>query len=183
MQDLLERVTGVLQNYFEQHFEQLLFSVLFIVAGIIVIIAIDRTISDYFKKTKYDRTIEIFLHRIVLLFSWALLIIIVLGNLGVDVRGFIAGLGVAGIIIGFATKDIFSNLAAGLLLVFTRPFNVGETIEVVGIKGKVKIISMTYSIIITEKGEYVVIPNSRVWGNPIKNISRQADERSTKKAR
>ena len=100
------------------------------------------------------------------------MIIIILSNLGFNVTGFVAGLGIIGFIVGFATKDVLSNLAAGIFILINRPFKIGETVEVVKIKGTVKEISISACIIITSDKEYVTIPNAKVWGGPIKNLSR-----------
>jgi len=84
----------------------------------------------------------------------------------------VAGLGVMGFIVGFATKDIFANLAAGLMIMGTRPFKVDDHVLVAGIKGTVKEINMSCCIIIGEDSTYITIPNVKIWGTPIKNFSR-----------
>ena len=95
------------------------------------------------------------------LYKNIILSITLLGNLGFDVTGFIAGLGIIGFIIGFATKDIFSNLAAGLLILITKPYKVDDEIEAAGIKGSVQEINMTFTVLISEKTQYIVLPNSK----------------------
>lgn len=103
---------------------------------------------------------------------WIILIIVILSNLGFNVTGFVAGLGAMGIIIGFATKDVLSNLAAGIFLLINKPMKLGESVEVVKIKGIVKEMGISSCVIITDDDEFVTIPNSKIWGSPIKNFSR-----------
>ena len=86
--------------------------------------------------------------------------------------GFIAGLGALGFIIGFATKDIFSNFAAGILLLIYKPFKVGDKVEIIGLKGIINEINLSACILLTEKNEWTLLPNSKIWGNPIKNFSK-----------
>jgi len=83
----------------------------------------------------------------------------------------IAGLGVAGITIGFALQDVAKNFIAGLLLLIQQPFEIGNSIEVVGYGGTVLEISLRSTTIRTWNGRYVIIPNSEVYLNPIINFS------------
>ncbi len=85
--------------------------------------------------------------------------------------GLIAGLGVAGITIGFALQDVAKNFIAGLLLLIQQPFKIGDSIEVVGYGGTVLEISLRSTTIRTWDGRHVIIPNSEVNLNPIINFS------------
>ncbi len=161
-----------IQNYFIKNYTQWLFVIIVCIVGFFLIKIINRYVARYFDKVDFDRTLEIFIQKIIKIFLWVLLLIIILSNLGFNVTGFIAGLSIAGFIIGFATKDILSNLAAGIFLLINRPFRVGESVEIVNIKGIVKEISISACIIITDDKKYVTIPNSKIWGGPIKNLSR-----------
>jgi small conductance mechanosensitive channel len=94
-----------------------------------------------------------------------------LGSIGLDVRAFIAGLGITGLILGFALKDTLSNFAAGLLLLIYRPFRAGEIIEVEGTQGTVDEITIVNLQMTTSDGVRVFLPNSKVWAAKIINIS------------
>ncbi|MFY9607164.1 MAG: mechanosensitive ion channel domain-containing protein [Blastocatellia bacterium] len=94
-----------------------------------------------------------------------------LSKVGVDVRTFIAGLGVTGIILGFALRDTLSNFAAGVLLLIYRPFSAGELIEVEGTKGMVEELTIVNMRMTTTAGVPVIMPNSKVWGAKITNYS------------
>ena len=83
----------------------------------------------------------------------------------------IAGLGVAGITIGFALQDVAKNFVAGILLLIQQPFEIGDTIEVVSFGGTVLEISLRSTTIRTWDGRHVIIPNSEVYLNPIINFS------------
>lgn len=133
---------------------------------------INRYIAHFFDNVDFDRTLKVFTQKAVKIFLWIIFIIVILSNLGFNVTGFVAGLGAMGIIIGFALKDVLSNLAAGIFILINKPFKVGEYVEIVKIKGTVKEITLSSSIIITDDKEYVTVPNSKTWGSPIKNFSR-----------
>ena len=121
---------------------------------------------------QYDRTLEILCQKTIKVFLWTVTLILALSNVGFDVSGFLAGLGVMGFIVGFAVKDVLSNLAAGMFLLVKRPFRVGEIIEVVGVKGTVEEMTLSCCLIITEEHHHVTVPNAKIWGNAIRNLSR-----------
>ena len=143
-----------------------------VVAGYVVIKVTDKHVTRFFDRVEYDRTLEILIQKTIGVFLWIVVLILVLSNIGFDVSGFIAGLGVMGFIIGFAVKDVLSNVAAGLFLLVKRPFNVGEIIDVAGVKGKVEEMTLSSCLVITDERHHVTVPNAKIWGNPIWNLSR-----------
>jgi small conductance mechanosensitive channel len=100
-----------------------------------------------------------------------LTVLTALGHAGVHVETFIAGLGITGIIIGFALRDMLANLAAGLLLLIYRPFKAGETIELEGSKGVVEELTIVNMRMLTSEGVRVIMPNAKVWAATITNHS------------
>ena len=168
---MVELLTNV-QSYFMGHYAQWVLIIVIFIVGIFVIKIADRYLTHFFAKIDFDKTLEAYIKKTIKIFLWIILIIIILSNLGFNVTGFVAGLGIIGFIIGFATKDVLSNLAAGMFLLIKRPFKVGEIVEVSKIKGTVKEMSISSCVVITKENEYVTIPNSKIWGGPIKNLSR-----------
>ncbi|MEN9626440.1 MAG: hypothetical protein RL557_768 [archaeon] len=124
--------------YFSQHSFSLFISLILLIIGGFCIVLVSLLLRKFFSRTYYDETLERFAQRGISIFLWIILFIFIFSNLGVDVTGFIAGLGIAGFIIGFATKDIFSNIAAGFLILITKPFKVGDDVEISGLRGVVK---------------------------------------------
>ena len=168
---MIEIITNI-QEYFIGHYTQWLFFVIILIVGYGVIYLINKYVAHFFDKVNYDRTLEVFIEKAVKIFLWIIFIIVILSNFGFNVTGFIAGLGAMGIVIGFATKDVLSNLAAGIFLLINKPMKIGESVEIVKIKGTVKEMGISACIIITDNKEFVTIPNAKIWGNPIKNFSR-----------
>ncbi|GAB4224933.1 MAG: hypothetical protein Kow0062_27130 [Acidobacteriota bacterium] len=89
-----------------------------------------------------------------------------LGTAGVDVGALIAGLGLTGFAIGFALRDALSNLLAGALILFYRPFRPDDRIKVAGFDGRVREIDLRYTVLEAEDRS-VLIPNSMLFTNPI----------------
>jgi len=84
----------------------------------------------------------------------------------------LAGLGIAGVTIGFALQDVAKNFIAGILLLLTRPFEIGDTIEVAGYTGKVLAIDLRSTEMREVDGRFVVIPNTEVYASPVVNFTR-----------
>ncbi len=84
----------------------------------------------------------------------------------------LAGLGVVGVSIGFALQDVAKNFLAGILLLLTSPFDIGDTIQVSGFTGKVLVINFRSTEMREVDGRFVIIPNADVFVNPIVNFSR-----------
>ena len=174
-------ILNTLQEYLLGHYTKWFFFIVIFIVGFIVINLINRYVAHFFNKVNFDRTLEVFIEKIIKVFLWIVFFIIVLSNLGFNVTGFVAGLGAMGIIVGFATKDVLSNLAAGMFLLINKPMKIGESVEIVKIKGTVKEMGISSCVIITENKEFVTIPNSKIWGSPIKNFSRIKKKSNVKK--
>lgn len=112
----------------------------------------------------------------VVLFAGALLILNLLG-LSHVVLSFIASLGVAGLILGFALQDLTRQLAAGTLLLSLRPFEIGDEIKVKDFQGHVVNVKLMGTILRTSSGLEVRIPNADVYTSPITNYSRYGMQR------
>ena len=93
-------------------------------------------------------------------------VISALGTLGVNVSALVAGLGLTGFAFGLALKDAISNLLAGIMIVFYKPFELGDEVELAGAKGKVIDINLRY---ITLEGDdsHTLIPNSLFLNNKV----------------
>jgi small conductance mechanosensitive channel len=170
---MIEQLAPAVENYFFEHFSQIATAAIILVVGVIIIKLVNIYLWKGIEKIKVDHTLETFIKEISNFFLWVILIVVILSNLGVDVTGVIAGLGVAGIIIGFATKDVLSNVTAGLFVLVNKPYKVGERIEISHeIVGEVREIKMSSTIIVCDDLTYVTVPNSQIWQTAIKNFSR-----------
>jgi len=142
-----------------------------LVIGYIIIRVLVRLIEKFFEKANFDRGIETFIENIVKVGLWIILIIVILGNLGINVTGLIAGLGIAGIVIGFALQDTLSNLASGVFILFHRPFKVGDWVNIGGVVGGVERIGIAACILKSPDNVKITIPNSKIWRDTIQNYT------------
>jgi len=91
--------------------------------------------------------------------------------LGKAVSGMLAGAGLTAVILGFAFKDIGENLLAGVMMAFSRPFNIGDVIEINSFVGTVKFLNLRNTHIRTFNGRDIYIPNSNMVKNPLINYT------------
>lgn len=101
-----------------------------------------------------------------------LVIVAVLGQLGIQTTSIIAALGAAGLAIGLAMQGTLSNIAAGMMLLWLRPFRVGDYIDTGTVAGTVKDVGLFASELHTWDGIYLFVPNSQLWNTRIINYSR-----------
>ncbi|MCY1669774.1 mechanosensitive ion channel [Novosphingobium sp. SL115] len=102
---------------------------------------------------------------------FAIALVLILGNLGVNVAGLIAGLGIGGIAIGLAAQGIFSDLFAGISILFDRPFKVGDVISYDSSMGTVEQIGMRTTRIRAMTGELMIISNKNLLDKEIRNVT------------
>jgi small conductance mechanosensitive channel len=100
-------------------------------------------------------------------------ILMALSQVGISLGPMLAGLGVAGFIVGFALQDTLGNFAAGGMILIYRPYDVDDLIEVAGATGLVKKMSLVSTTIATVDNQTLVVPNSKIWGDVIKNVTAQ----------
>jgi len=156
-----------------------------ILAGIVTIIAgfwlagkASRLVVDSISKIeRIDITIVPMIGALIRYAGMTLTLVVALGKFGVETTSIIAVLGAAGLAIGLALQGTLSNVAAGLMLVFLRPFKIGDWIEAAGMSGTVREIGLFTTIIDTFDRVYISVPNSAIWSANIINHSRYAQRR------
>ena len=107
----------------------------------------------------------------------AITLIAVLNQFGVQTASIIAVLGAAGLAVGLALQGTLSNVAAGVMLLFLRPFKVGDYVEAGGASGTVKEVGLFNTELSTPDNVYIVVPNSSIFSREISNYSRYATRR------
>jgi small conductance mechanosensitive channel len=111
--------------------------------------------------------------RLIMLFG----LIIAIAQLGIEVAPLLAGLGIAGLVIGFALQDTLSNFASGLMILVYRPFDVGDVVEAGGVMGKVHQMNLVSTMVLTFDNQLLVVPNKQIWGGVIRNVTHQDTRR------
>ncbi|NIS89144.1 MAG: mechanosensitive ion channel [Woeseiaceae bacterium] len=104
-------------------------------------------------------------------------VLIAISQMGIALGPLLAGLGIAGFIIGFALQDTLSNFASGIMILLYRPFDVGDVVEAGGVKGKVSSMSLVNTTFMTFDNQRLVVPNNNIWGAVITNLTAQRTRR------
>jgi len=125
-----------------------------------------------------DETIKRFISKALRYLILILVGVTVLSQFGVQTTSIITALGAASLAIGLALQGTLQNIAAGLMLLFLRPFRVGEYIDAGSVAGTVIEIGLFATELRTFDGLYVMAPNSSLWGTPVKNYSRNTTRRT-----
>jgi small conductance mechanosensitive channel len=153
--------------------------VLLIITGGRIVISISRKLTHktVTEKLKLDENLTSVL-RIAIHYGVVIVcLIMILDALGFNTGGLIALLGAAGVAVGFSLKDTLSNIAAGIIILFLRPFRKGDFIECDSLAGSVREMGLFAATLETADGVYISAPNSILWGVPLKNYSRNPQRR------
>lgn len=128
-----------------------------------------RRVTRIGDSRKIDPTLARFFGNVVRFVVVAFVLVIALGNLGVELAPIVAFVGAGALGATFAVQGVLSNYAAGLALILTRPFVVGNTINVRGYSGVVTEISLTTTLLTGEDGERILVPNKEIIGQILVN--------------
>lgn len=129
------------------------------------------------RKSKIDETVTSFFSNVVYFGLLVVIILAALSNLGINTTSFLAVLGTAGLAIGLALQGTLSNVGAGILLVFFRPFKIGHSVQIAGENGTVEELNLFSVVLKTADNKQIIIPNSAVIGKNITNFSAKPTSR------
>ncbi|CAN7179965.1 mechanosensitive ion channel family protein [Mesorhizobium sp. LjNodule214] len=153
-------------------------AVILLVVGYIVAGLAERSIFAGLKHIHgFDATLRHFFSKIVRYAILILVVIMVLGQFGVQTASIIAAVGAIGLAIGLALQGTLQNIAAGIMLLALRPFRIGEFVEVGPISGTVEEVGLFATRLRTVDGVYVLAPNSTLWNQPVRNFTRNGVRR------
>jgi small conductance mechanosensitive channel len=154
-------------------------AILILIGGWIVSRLLARWVRGLLMRTRrVDETVVGFFSGFVRYGVMLLVIVMVLGQFGVQTASIITALGAAGLAIGLALQGTLQNIAAGIMLLVLRPFRVGEYIDAGGLSGTVHEIGLFATELRTLDGLYRMAPNSLLWNVPVTNYSRQQERRN-----
>lgn len=149
------------------------------VIGAVALLIIGRMIAGILRKitrralenADVDPTLVPFLSKLAYYFVLIVVVIAVLGVFGVQTASLVAVLGAAGLAVGLALQGTLSNFAAGVMLLFFRPFKLGDFIDAGGTTGSVEEIGVFATTLKSPDNVKIVVPNSQVYGQTIKNFN------------
>lgn len=127
--------------------------------------------------SKLDKSLHRFIHSIVRILLYFLVILLICGTLGIDVTSLIALLSVVSLAVSLAVQDLLTNVAGGAMLMNTKPFKQGDWVEADGVQGTVDEIGMVYTRIVTADHCRVNFPNSKLASAVVRNYSAMGKRR------
>jgi small conductance mechanosensitive channel len=130
-----------------------------------------RTVTGVADRTKADVTLSRFLGSLTYYVVLVVAGVAALGMIGIQMASFIALLAAAGLAIGLALQGALSNVASGVMLLIFRPFRAGDFVDLGGTAGTVESIGLFSTELNTPDNIHVVVPNSAIYGDTIKNFS------------
>jgi small conductance mechanosensitive channel len=167
MKEFLESLPGMLSTYGLK----ILIALAIVVIGRWVAVAIRKAVRKALLKKKVDETVVNFSCSIAYVALMAFIVVAALGQLGVQTSSIVAILGASALAIGLALQGSLSNLSAGVILMVTRPFKIGDYIEAGGDSGVVELVSLLATTLKTVDNKKIIVPNSKLIGGSITNYT------------
>jgi small conductance mechanosensitive channel len=149
---------------------QALSAVVILVVGVVFAKWVGNVAHQRLTRVEMEPPVRMLLVRVVKILVLALTVMIVLDQVGVPIAPLIAGIGVAGLGVGFALQGVLSNVMAGLSIIFTKPYRVGEHISLLGVHGDVVTIDIFSTTLLHTDRSRVVIPNRKIVGEILHNF-------------
>jgi small conductance mechanosensitive channel len=148
---------------------RILGAVIILIVGALVAGWAGKIARRWLEKHNLEPPIRILIVRTVKLLVFALAVVLALDKFGVQIAPIIAGIGVAGVGLGLAMQGMLGNLVAGLTIIFTKPYKVGEYIELLGVYGQVTDIELLSTKLKHSDQSVVTIPNRKIIGEILHN--------------
>jgi small conductance mechanosensitive channel len=154
-------------------------AIILLVVGFMVAGFAERSIFGGLKRVRgFDLTLCHFFSKMARYAILALVIVMVLGQFGVQTASIIATIGAIGLALGLALQGTLQNIAAGIMLLMLRPFRIGEYVEIGAVAGTVEEIGLFATRLRTIDGVYILAPNSTLWNQPVRNFTRNGVRRN-----
>jgi small conductance mechanosensitive channel len=165
-------ISDKLIMYFVEHGMQILTGIGILVAGLFCARWLGNVAQRWLEKHKLEPQVRQLAAKLVRLLVFAGFAIMALGQMGVQITPLLAGIGVAGVGLSLAMQSVLGNLVAGLNIIFSKPFTVGEYIELLGVYGQVQDISLFSTILLHADNSRVVVPNRKIVGEILHNYGK-----------
>ncbi|ULA67348.1 MAG: Small-conductance mechanosensitive channel [Nitrospira sp.] len=170
-------LANLITQYVVQYGFRIMGAILVIVAALFVANSVGRLFERWLNEQDLEPPLRLLLVRLLKTLLVLLGVLIALDQLGVQIAPLVAGLGVAGLGVGLALQGVLSNVVAGLSIIFTKPYRVGEHVSLLGVHGDVAKIDIFTTTLLHPDHSRIVIPNRKVVGEILHNFGtiRQLD--------
>jgi small conductance mechanosensitive channel len=148
----------------------LLGAMLVTIVGVLVAHWAGKLLFNWLSRRQMEPPLRMLLTRVGKLLIIALALLIAIGTLGFQIMPLVAGLSVVGVGVGLAMQGVLGNLVAGLVIIFTKPFRVGEYVEIIGVQGQVDTIELFSTVLLHPDRSRLVIPNRKIVGEVLHNF-------------
>jgi small conductance mechanosensitive channel len=167
----MQKILDQIGPFFWTYSLQVIGAIIILIVGWIAAGSARKILRRLLVKTKTDEAVVSFVGNIAYFLILTFAVLAALAKFGVQTASFVAVLGAAGLAIGLALQGTLANFAAGVLILILRPFRIGDYIEGAGVAGTVKEIELFTTVLATVDNIKIFVPNGKLFGDVIKNIS------------
>ena len=160
---------NVIVEFIANYSLQILGALIIFIIGIFVSKYLRKMVFNLLLKNNIDETLSGFVANFIRLLIIIMMGILALGKLGISIAPFIAAIGALSLTAGLALQGSVSNFAAGVILIITKPFKIGDTITINDVYGEVLEIKLAYTVLHNEDGEQITVPNKYMIGDVLVN--------------
>jgi small conductance mechanosensitive channel len=150
---------------------QVLGAIAILVVGFLVARWLGGLADKRFQKQQMEPPMRSLMVRVIKILVLIMAFVVALDKFGFSIAPLVAGIGVAGLGVGFALQGVLGNLMAGLTIIFTKPFRVGEYIEINNVRGEVTKIELSTTTLVQIDHSHVIVPNRKIVGEIVHNFS------------
>jgi small conductance mechanosensitive channel len=157
---------------------QLVYAVVILAVGMWAAFAVSKVIRrQALKRDRVDTTLGNFIADIVRYILMAIVLIAVLQRFGVQTASLVAVLGAATLAIGLALQGTLSNVAGGVMIIFLRPYRIGDYVLIAGAEGIVEDVNIFFTTLRSLESSGILVPNREIWTTPMTNFSIEGRKR------
>ena len=167
----MENITRQLTEFATSYGLRIIGAIIILIVGRILAGVARNIVRKVLGRKKIDDTVTMFIGTLVYTIVLLAVLLAVLGKFGIQTTSFVAVLAAAGFAIGFALQGSLSNFASGVMIIAFRPYKIGDFVEAAGVAGVVQEVHLFNTIINTPDNIKVIVPNSKVAGDVIKNVT------------
>ncbi len=168
---------GELTRLIVNHTTNVIIAIAIIFIGFWITKKVSNAVTKLLQKKKTDESLTSFISSIASMGLKILIVIAAIGQLGIEMTSFIAILGAAGLAIGMAFSGTLSNFAGGVMILFFKPFKIGDYVNVQGEEGIVKEIQIFNTILTTLDNKTIILANGAVANGTVTNFTKQEHRR------
>ncbi|HEV2434802.1 MAG TPA: mechanosensitive ion channel domain-containing protein [Verrucomicrobiae bacterium] len=170
--DAIVQIKAKVVDFLTDYGLQIVGALIILTIGLVIAWWIGRGLRQWLEKKNVEPPVVMLVVRVVRLLIFLVAMLQALEKLSVPIGPALAGIGVAGVGVGLALQSVLGNLVAGLSIIFTKPFRVGEWIEIAGVSGQVTKIELFSTVLLHTDLSRVVIPNRKIIGEVLHNFGK-----------